>query len=143
MLQFKNGKFLLCGVSFAIPNDFYLEYIPEADRDEGILLMSPDKKITFGLYIDHECDNIEEDFQELFYEGSCMFQESEICPTARNGLPGLAVSYGDAYSRYYESRFPLESKGVLVAIAWCKKGMVENLPMHPDVQAVLNTISEV
>lgn len=141
MLQFKDGKFHAYGLSFALPDGFYLDSDPDTPYEYGLCCCSPDETIYYGIYVDCEHEDLREGIELLFEPGSGMYQTSEIRPVVLNGLAGFEVTFYDRECDYYETHLQASEGPVLIFHAHCEKGRLADIKHHPDTQAVLQAIS--
>lgn len=140
MLHFKDGKFHAPGVSFAIPDGFFLDTETESQYEYGLNYFSPKQDIYFSIFVDEECGDIQEEMEELLEPGSGLYLQGAITPYNRNGLAGYESRYTDGEHDYYEARFQIPNGPVAVVIAQNERGTTVDLKEHPDVQAVMDTI---
>lgn len=141
MLQLISGKLHACGMSFALPDRFYIDTDPEFPYEHGLCCYSPDKKIYFRIYADCLCQDVRAEMETLFEPGSGMYQTSEITPLVLNGLAGFEVTFQSSEHDYYEAHLQLPGGSAAVFVSCCEQGLVTDIKQHPDVQSVLRSIS--
>ena len=107
MLLYENGRFHFGGISFAIPNGFFLETDPEMSLKDGIEVYGPDKSfsVELSLYAEEKCTK--SFLRDVVKEMECPVIE-RLSYVELNGLHGHHVTYGgEERTSYYEARFNL------------------------------------
>lgn len=140
MLHFKDGKFHAPGVSFAIPDGFFLDTETESQYEYGLNYLSPKQDIYFSIFVEEECRDIQGEMEELFEPDGELQPQTELVPITWNGLAGYEAAYTDGENDYYETRFQIPDGPMVVVIAQNERGTTVDLKEHPDVRAVLDTI---
>ncbi|WP_305117106.1 hypothetical protein [Acutalibacter muris] len=138
MLQFAGGRFSAHGVSFTMPDGFYLH--DEQQDSFGLRCFTPDERVLMTVRIAAEGGNILEGLQAIFEQGSPMRPISMVQPITINGLTGYDVLYNGCGVSYYEARFRPTRGQVITCIAQSEQSSKINLKHSPFVQALLETI---
>lgn len=117
MIQIKNGRLQKYGLSFALPEGFFLETQSEVGQEDGLEFWSEDE--TLQMHIDFFCDeeNSEETLKSWFLPdsvtGSFNFVLLEpISPVSLDGISGYTAIYrsgddSEEHKEYYELRLDL------------------------------------
>ena len=118
MLIYKQGRFWDEGVSFCIPDGFFLETDPDVNYERGIGAWNPTQTCLYMWVISDD----EVGTREGLEKASCDFKRlSEITPITLNGLSGHWVAYNTRFEEYYEVRFALPG-GKQLALILEKEG---------------------
>lgn len=128
MLMYKQGRLWTEGVSFCIPDGFFLETDPDVNYEMGIGAWNTTQSCLYMWVISDD----EVGTRERLEEASCNFKLlSEITPITLNGLSGHWATYRTRCEEYYEVRFALPGKSQL-ALTVEKKG--DNIKAVMDSQ---------
>jgi len=93
MLQYKKGRLYCQGVSFEIPENFYLETNGEMMFENGMVFISPDEKIWVEFAIFKSDMSSEEGLQSLINESDSFVVIDTVTPVTINGLSGHYCYY--------------------------------------------------
>lgn len=143
MLQFKEGRFHFAGVSFAIPDGFFLD-TGYNFQFEGIAIVSPDEKVDVEIGFDEDRKDPKADLEHYFEPGS----ESDldirktIKATEVNGLKGYIGTYTSLDAAFVEYRLILPQGGLLWLTVKQKGVTVEKLQRSKHLSAVLEGVHE-
>lgn len=141
MLQYKNGRLYGNGVSFEIPEGFFIEPNPGVALMDGIMLFSPDKK----FWVQYEFQKMESAHDGLHvllsdFEGTVL---NPITPLEINGLNGYCASYLDGTYSYYEARFdilPEDSEHTtFLFIIGVRRFALDEILSSPEYQRALHS----
>jgi len=137
MICFQNGRFCTHGVSFTIPDGFYLETEPDFVFEFGLGAWTPDKSCYVEWNIEENCLGTEKELDSIFQESSQVVPLSEIHLVSVNGLSGHQVIYRKQQKFFLEVRLSLQEKGEFVFLAG---GEGKGISTRQDVQQALNGI---
>lgn len=105
MLLYRDGQFHISGVSFAIPDNYYLETCPGLEMENGMLLYSPDEVYSVEL----SAENSEHPSEVAL---KCTLESfdliSPIAPFQNNGLSGHIMLYKTKQYIHCEIKFDLD-----------------------------------
>lgn len=101
MLQYKKGRFHCEGVSFEIPENFYLDTDCDISYENGLEFITPDEKMVIEYDITDYDGSTEKELQKLFRNGSYIVIEP-ITPVLINGLKGHKCCYRTSKESFYE-----------------------------------------
>lgn len=142
MLQYKEGRFHFAGVSFAIPDGFFLD-TGYNFQFEGFAIVSPDEKVAVEIGFDEGRKDPKADLEHYFEPGS----ESDldirktIEPTEVNGLKGYLGTYISLDAAFIEYRLTLPRGGLLWLTVKQEGATVEELRQSQHLAAVLEGIT--
>lgn len=141
MLQYKNHRFCCEGVSFAIPDGYYLETDYEESPEDTLHLWSQDQRL-------HLCVGIERGTKGPLQELTYILRELEQCvvlegPSAVNigGLAGYMAAYASGDKKYWEIHLGVsglgdEQIGLIILVSTHGK-----LPTKEEIEALMNAVS--
>ena len=140
MLQYKDGRFSAQGVSFSIPNGFFLETEPEFCYEYGFGAWTPDKQYYMEWQIETGCTGTENELRQLFETGSETKPLSEIQPVTVNGLAGHYTAYQNKNGQFFELRLSAHG-GTEIALTVKSAGGDILAAMHtPSIKAAMDGI---
>ena len=140
MLLWKDGRFHAFGISFAIPDGFYLESEPETIQENGLSAWTPDMHCRVIWWIE-ECDISPYDgINNLFSPGSGMTPLGEIEPMDVNGLSGCSALYKTKEEQLFEARLGTGSDSQLIVIIEDYTQDIASRIKSPEIQTVLRSI---
>lgn len=140
MLFFKNGRFYAPGVSFALPDGFYLDTNPDTPHEFGITAWLESRDIWVDIYLDDESDPLS-DLHNLFAEeDSCFIPYSPVEEIDLNGMKGFHASYHDSSNDYYECRLIVSADTAVTFFARGCKGTVADWKDQPEIQEFIKNI---
>ena len=141
MLLYKNHRFCCEGVSFQIPDGYYLETNYEESPEDTLHLWSADERIHLSIGIERET---KDPLQELLF----ILRELEQCvvlekPTAvmYGGLRGFSAAYKSGDTRYWETHLGISGIGdaqIEMVILITTHGQ---LPTKTDIDELIGIIS--
>lgn len=144
MIYFKNGRLNKNGMSFAVPDGFYLDTNAEEAREDGVRLMSFDEVYTVELLWEETEMEAWEELNDILDDGE--FQVVfPIATVTVNGLKGAHATYHSGGYGYYELRLDIktdenESYNFVVLICTDKKGLIDQICQRREVQELINSI---
>lgn len=107
MIHFEHGALCAAGISFRVPDGFFLETDPEDEAlPWGISLYAPDQSYNVRLYWEEDATGAEEELEDILDDGEYVIL-SPVAPLAVNDLEGFHVTYQSGGYGYYEARFDL------------------------------------
>lgn len=107
MLQYIGHRLSCDGVSFAIPDGFYLNDKTDDGAENGICLLSPDQTFRLDIGIEHFVYPSQKELADVL--GEMGYQVlSDIQSITINGLHGHYAAYSGRQHQYYEARFDLQ-----------------------------------
>ena len=106
MLQYIDHRFHCNGISFAVPDGFFLDDATEDGVENGLLLLSPDHAFRLGIGIEHCVFSSEKELTDML-ENVGYGIISRIQPISINSLTGHHAAYRGTRHQYYEARFDL------------------------------------
>lgn len=142
MLLFKNGKFHVSGVSFAIPDGFYLETEADEIWSNGFQLYAPDRRYTVELRAEESEMTTGEELESILREG-----EYEILlpvgPVEVNGLAGHHAVYLSSGYGFYEIRLDLGEAGAFVLLVCTgERERIEAIKESPELRGLIQEIGK-
>ena len=147
MLLYQKGRFSLEGVSFAVPDGFYLDSDPDGVRAEtpcmdGLVLYPSDRACRVDILLEYDCGAPEEEFAALFAPGSGMYRRGEPRPVACNGLSGFEVWYDTKHEHSYEARFAVEegARRHNLCLTVTSESPLDELLTRPDIAALRSSL---
>lgn len=118
MLKVKNGKLIASNMSFALPEDFFLDLKAPGGGYHVLEFVSKDQVVKGGIvYINIEFEKAEETAKESmedFMENNDLKVKGEFVPVTRGKGTALGAFYtGEVVSFIYDERydFPRNSLG--------------------------------
>ena len=106
MLQYIGHRLSCDGVSFAIPDGFYLDGETDEGVESGLSLLSPDHTYRLDIGIEHFVHSAPKELANVL--GETGFQVLvDIQSVTVNGLLGYYAAYSSKLRQYYEVRFDL------------------------------------
>ena len=108
MIQYYKGRFRIPGISFTIPDGFYINTAPDSVADNYLCLLAPNKEYSIHIQSLPLNTSISDELQALLINT----QESDTpTPITVNSLYGYHVSYKAGREQYYELRlqYPIQA----------------------------------
>lgn len=141
MLQFKEGRFHYSGVSFYIPDGFFLDTGYDF-HFEGLPVISPDGKVFVEIGFDKSRKDPKSDLEHYFDPGSDSDLEvrSSLEPIDVNGLQGFRASYVSLENAFVEYRLCLPQGGLMWLTIKQKGVTVRELLRSEHLTAVLDGV---
>jgi hypothetical protein len=140
MLHFQNGRFYTHGVSFAIPDGFFLETEPEFVHQYGFSAWTSDRSFFVEWDIEENCIGTEKELNHLFLESLNVKQLSRIQPITVNGLLGHQIFYNKWNKCYFEVRLSLKDGAEFVFLVSRVGEKNIFLELSSDLQMALHLI---
>lgn len=134
MLQYVNHRFHSKGVSFQIPDGYFLNSEPGEEKDDMLYLYAPDKSFHVMMQIEEDCDGSADELETVLDDMAATVVYP-ISPVAVNGLSGHHTTYRTKRTQYYEVWFDI-SVGVALSIVIETYGDI----MDIDTAAVIAAI---
>ncbi len=138
MLQFVDGRFHAHGVSFTMPDGFYLH--DEMFHPFALCCLSPNQRVYITVEIAPDGREVLSALQALFEEDPSLHPTSVVQPITVNETRGYDVLYDCDNISYYQARLRFARGQIVTCIAQCEQGSQGNLKKNPSVQALLQTI---
>ena len=136
MLQYKNGRFYAPGVSFALPEGFYLETMPEVCSEYGLAAWTPDKKYYLEWDLEEGCMGTERELTEMTSPDWGARRHSPVTAVQAGALSGHRALYENKNGTFLEVRLALAAERELV-VRFVKKAADLR---EPDVEPYLETV---
>jgi len=140
MLQFKDGRFHAYGISFQLPEGFYLDTAPDLESECGIVAWSPGEDYQVEWDFVEEKEDPPTFFQRFFLPGSGMELLSKIEPCALNNLAGCKVIYCSGKCEYFETRFSVKDNVQLMLLIHTDRHKIKDVLELAEVRAILEDI---
>ncbi len=140
MLKFENGKFHALGVSFTLPDGFYLETVPDFCYIRGFGAWTPDRKNYVEWQIEDGCGETEQELKDLFYPGTGMILLGEIKPISVNGLRGHMAIYKTRDEEIMEMRLMIEKDKQIILLVRNKECIINEALRSEEIRMVVNGI---
>lgn len=145
MLFYKDGRFHAYGVSFQIPDGFYLETCPDEQYDNGFMLYPPDRSFWVQLMVCGDCMDTQKEFEYTFSDIMSLRSQEGITPVCLDGLSGHQAIYTIWGRPYYEIRLNLpwgkELYNFVLVITTTKISILAAIE-HPGVVALIDSIQK-
>lgn len=141
MLLYKEGKFNALGVSFTLPNGFWLETEPENAVQYGLTAYTPDKQFQVVWEIEEGCHGTVAELQELFGPETGIKALSEITPVSIGGISGHRVMYRTYCDERLEYRFAVGEGVELSVCVYAKAGNIADAKSKALVDEIMSGIS--
>ena len=117
MLLYKNGRFHGLGLSFELPEGFYLETEPDLCCELGLGAWTPDMRFYVDWQIDDQRQGTREELEGLFSPDSGVMVHGSLEPIEVNGLAGHQAAYRGNDREHWEFRLsPGDDRQVAVVI---------------------------
>ena len=104
MIQYKNGRLHIPGISFAIPEGFYFYTEVDSVSDNNLHFLSPDQKYSLNYQATSSIFGNPHKDLELMIRDTGGHPIQEPTPIIVNGLRGCYAIYGGGDELYYELR---------------------------------------
>lgn len=143
MFYLQDGFFHVNGVSFRLPDGFYLDSCPEEHYKNSFSLYPEDTSFWLQIIVSEDCMDAGKELEYLFIDNTGMKPLGPVTPIAVNGFTGYQTVYCGGLREYYEIRLNLPCGQrlcnfvmVLMAIT-CSIG---EAIAHPGVRQVLKSL---
>lgn len=104
MIQYKNGRLHIPGISFSIPEGFYFYTEVDSVSDNNLHFLSPDQSYSLNYQATSSvCGSPQKDL-ELMIRDTGSHPRQNPTPIIVNGLKGCYAIYGGGDELYYELR---------------------------------------
>ena len=134
MLYYKNNRFYIGGMSFALPENVYVVTDFERTTANGFAYMSRDRKITVTVGTDNSEESLEEYIKSDDFADNG-FKALDIMQGGYSGLKGTAALYSGETCEYCEIRLllprPTEGERMFIIFAEVRK---EDIPIKDAVK---------
>ena len=147
MLLYQKGRFSLEGVSFAVPDGFYVECDPDEVRVnaiavDGLLLYPSDFACRMEILFQYDCGAPKEELEEFLDDTTVVQLQRELRPITCNGLVGCEAWYGTPEEYYYEARFLVRSGARQHNLCFLMVGEnpLDKLLTRPDIAALRSSL---
>lgn len=138
MLLYKSGRFYVEGVSFQIPDGFYVETDPDLNYEEGLSAWNPSCSCLYLWMLDKGCADAKTELHKIV--DSAFTPYSEVGSIVANGLSGCFILYGEKKEQYYEARFDLGRGKQFALIVEARKDDIHKVIKSSEFQTVLDGI---
>ena len=142
MLLYKNGKFRYGDLSFILPNNVYVNILPQHDNTDEIELFSEDMKISLTIHGRHTSP----DFRKLFGKDEDQWQDTTahtvLCDNTRGYFRTL-IAEGEHVCEFRFRMIDRESLNntlCIIAKSDCLK--IRELIRHPTVTKLIRSIRQ-
>ena len=104
MIQYRNGRLHIPGISFVIPEGFYFYTEVDSVSDNNLHFLSPDQSYSLNYQAgSSQCGSPEKDL-ELMIRDTGSHPRQKPTPIIVNGLKGCYAIYSGGDEIYYELR---------------------------------------
>lgn len=104
MIQYKNGRLHIPGISFSIPEGFYFYTEVDSVSDNNLHFLSPDQSYSLNYHATSSlCGSPQKDL-ELMIRDTGSHPRQNPTPIIINGLIGCYAIYSGGDELYYELR---------------------------------------
>ena len=138
MLQWKDGRFHALGISFVIPDGFYLETEPETTHENGLSAWTSDMRCRVDWRIDEYDISPHDGLNRLFSPNSGMIPLREIERMNINGMSGCSALYETEVAQFFETRLKGREGGQLIIIIQDHQKDIVSFSRSKEIQAVLS-----
>ena len=143
MLLYKDGRFHAAGISFQLPDGFFLETCPEESYSNGFMLYPPEGDFWLQIIVSSDCMDAKKEFEFFFSDIVDLKPQTDITPISLTGLSGYQAIYTGSGHTYYEIRLNVpygDSLYNFVLVLTAKDTGGEVPVEHPCVKEVLDSI---
>ena len=142
MLRYEKGQFSLEGVSFTIPDGWYLDCSPDVIFVNGLELYPPDYACCVDIFLSYDRKSPEEELATLFAPDSQLKLRGEIRPGSCHGLTGCEAWYDSEGECYYEARFEIRQGRRLhhFCLGVASESPLDELLTRPDIAALRSSL---
>ncbi|MBQ4624317.1 MAG: hypothetical protein IJB51_07240 [Clostridia bacterium] len=112
MLHYVNHRLIGGGVSFQIPDGYFIDLVPGIEFDNGVRLLSPDESFSVELRVEEDCEGAVKELTSVLND----LEPVEICsvePITMNGLSGYHATYRCLRYQFYEAWFDVDKTTAL------------------------------
>lgn len=124
MLQYINHRFHFGGISFKIPDGYFLDSTYGEESDNTIHLYSPDESFALELRVQEDCDGSAAELESVISDLTPTVVYP-IAPLAVNGLSGHHATYRNRRTQYYEAWFDIENDTALSVVVETKGDILD------------------
>lgn len=147
MMYFAKGRFHVGNVSFALPDNCYLDPCPETEGTGVYIRSVENDHYAIMVAAEHDEGNYQESMQEFILQVS---RNPIFADYTVNNLTGFSALYRSSHHQYFEVRFPAEDGGenimdgeednvVVFTITAKTKPSIETIVQYPMVQQLLSS----
>ena len=134
MLQYINHRFYCRGISFQIPDGYFLDSTPGEESDNTIRLYAPDESFAVELRVEEDCDGSQAELASVIHDLTPTVVYP-IAPITVNGLSGHHATYRNRRTQYYEVWFDIDD-GVALSLVVETKGDILDVDANTLVTSV-------
>ena len=120
MLQYINHRFHFEGISFQIPDNYFLDSTPGEESENTIHLCAPDESYGVEIWVEEDCDGSEAELASVISDLTPTVVYP-IAPLVINGLCGHHATYRNRRTQYYEAWFDIDD-GIALSVVVETKG---------------------
>lgn len=136
MLLYHNHRFHCNGISFEIPDGFYLETAPGTETEDKICLYSPDQEYDLGIGVERDCASSADELAICMRESRVI---EPITPVVVNGISGHHAVYGYRRDQYYELRLDIDD-GFLFTFVIHTNDNILDYKDRPEILAAIQVV---
>lgn len=142
MFQYQNGKLCAEGISFEIPNNFYINTSPCIEGDNFIELWSNDKDYMIIIAIEEHCLGTKQELEQAVSGDSGDYAMDDIKETAINGLNGHFLFYKSLTGERYQVRLniPHKKNCEFTLYIGSHQGNINEIVESKEIQNVIKNI---
>lgn len=140
---YKEGRFHIDNVSFALPDNCFVSTVTEIDLENGIGIVSEDQRVVVVIMGNEIAENAKESIESVFDSETSQKKLSEIEEVTVAGLQGYKVMYEDYKSINIECCFDVklgEESRTITVWAYTDKRFGEDA--IADMQAMFDKVIE-
>ena len=139
MIEFRNGRFHAKGVSFAIPEGFFINTTAHFSYEYGLEFCHPELKYSITIHLDETKLNAYREIELGFEDYNIKSCEKNILPITVNGLDGYQCLRKDVFGSEYEVRLNIH-ENLQLSFLMRSRGNLEQFINSSEVQWTLSQI---
>lgn len=142
MFFYQKNRFYTDGLSFQLPEEFYLDTSSEEKSMDGITLYPKEETFELELMVVHDSMDAILELKRLFSEIPKFSLKEPITPFLQNGLSGGQVTYHCAGTLYYEMRFNVQGRYEFsnFVLLITSNQSIQKAKSHPGVLSLIQSI---
>jgi len=137
MLLYKGGRFYAEGVSFLVPDGFYMETVAPIYYEDGFITRDSTQAHTYDWAVFPVERTAKKEMEDR--ADSCERLISPVAPIQINGLSGYWLTFAGT-SEYYEAQFDLPNHTTFMLLVDALGDSIQDVMATPDFQAALHGI---
>lgn len=111
MLLYKNHRFHCQGVSFTIPEGFYLDTSYDDIHQDTLNLWTKDRSLYICISVQRETQGTHQELSLILRELEDILVTGPIKPISLGGLSGYSAAYTSGPKYYWETHLHISGKG--------------------------------